>query len=228
MWADVILVSATGGLIALDRTAAFQVMISRPLVAAPLIGLLLGQPLLGVIVGALVELIWISRLPLGGHIPPNECLGSILITAGVILAGRVVGEPTRALIVLGLLLVLPLARLASLLEGRLRRINGGLVQKARRAAAGGRFGLIYPLNLSGLILSFFSAALFLLILLPAVIWTLRALYPILTPPVVRALELMFLILPLIGISSALSTITVRRSLLTYGLFLLATLAFLSI
>ncbi|MDY6851659.1 MAG: PTS sugar transporter subunit IIC, partial [Thermodesulfobacteriota bacterium] len=221
-------VSAVGGLIALDRTAAFQLMISRPLAAAPLIGLLLGQPLVGVGVGALVELIWINRLPLGGHIPPNECLGSILITAGVILAGRSMGEPSQALIVLGVLLVLPLARLASLLEGRLRRINSGLSQKAGRAAAGGQVGLIYPLNLSGLALSFFSSTLFLLFLLPAVVQALIALDPFLTPPVIRALELMFLILPLIGVSSALSTITVRRYLLTYGLFLLATLVFLGI
>ncbi|MBI5810756.1 MAG: hypothetical protein HZB21_06180, partial [Deltaproteobacteria bacterium] len=36
--------SLAGAVLSLDRTAAFQLMVSRPIVAAPVIGYLLGGP----------------------------------------------------------------------------------------------------------------------------------------------------------------------------------------
>ena len=50
-------------LLGLDRTAALQIMISRPLVAGPLVGLLLGDALTGLTVGMLLELLWLCRMP---------------------------------------------------------------------------------------------------------------------------------------------------------------------
>ena len=224
MWGDVILVSVTGGLIAIDRTAAFQIMVSRPLVAAPLIGLLLGQPVLGAIVGALLELIWINRPPLGGYLPPNECLGSILITAGVILAGRSLGQTPPPLIVLGFLLVVPLARLASVIEKQLRRANGLFAEKAVKAAASGSTRLISGLNLAGLGLTYLSAAVFILAFLPPVTLILRGLYPLLAPSLIQTLDLMYYLLPLVGIAAALSSINVKRSNWAFGLLFFCALA----
>lgn len=230
MWTDVMLVAVAGGVIALDRTAAFQVMVSRPIVAAPVMGLLLGHPLTGLLVGLLLELIWISRLPLGGFIPPNECLGALLATASIILAGRNLdmSEPTRPLIVLGLLAVLPLAHLASFLERHLRGANGILVDKAYQALAVGRVGAINRLNLVGLLFSFLGAALFLLVFTPVLVGFLRLAYPWLTAPTLRALDWMYLFLPMIGVASALSAITVRRAALTYGVLFLSALGLLSL
>ena len=49
----------------LDRVAILQIMISRPIVAAPLTALLLGDPLIGLQIGVMVELLWLARLPVG-------------------------------------------------------------------------------------------------------------------------------------------------------------------
>lgn len=56
----------------LDRTAVLQLMLSRPIVAGPLTGLVLGSPLTGLQVGMLVELLWLGRLPVGASIPPDD------------------------------------------------------------------------------------------------------------------------------------------------------------
>ena len=65
----------------LDRVALVQMMISRPLVAGPLTGLVLGKPLLGLEVGMLLELLWLGRLPVGAAIPPDDTQVSVGATS---------------------------------------------------------------------------------------------------------------------------------------------------
>lgn len=50
---NVITVSVVGGILCLDRVV-LQVMISRPIVAAPLIGLILGDLYTGLVAGAFI------------------------------------------------------------------------------------------------------------------------------------------------------------------------------
>ncbi|MBI5328630.1 MAG: PTS sugar transporter subunit IIC [Deltaproteobacteria bacterium] len=75
------LASVVGGLISLDRTAALQIMVSRPIVTAPVIGYMLGDAMTGLAIGGVLELLWIGELPIGGHIPPHEVIMTALITA---------------------------------------------------------------------------------------------------------------------------------------------------
>lgn len=65
MWLELIAVSFWGGIVAMDTTAALQIMISRPLVSCSIIGLLLGDFQLGLIIGIFLELLWINELPVG-------------------------------------------------------------------------------------------------------------------------------------------------------------------
>lgn len=57
---------ALGGLTALDGTSLGQFMLSRPLVAATLGGLAAGNPTAGLLAGAILELIHLNVLPVGG------------------------------------------------------------------------------------------------------------------------------------------------------------------
>ena len=61
---NVLIVSIVGGVLCLDRIFV-QALISRPIVAAPVIGMILGDPYTGLIAGAFIELFWIDRLPVG-------------------------------------------------------------------------------------------------------------------------------------------------------------------
>lgn len=88
---DTLVVSAAGGLISLDRTAAFQTMVSRPIVASPLIGFFLGDVATSLIVGVVLELLFIGELPLGGHVPLHETGLSAAATAVAIKAADVMG-----------------------------------------------------------------------------------------------------------------------------------------
>jgi mannose/fructose/N-acetylgalactosamine-specific phosphotransferase system component IIC len=228
VWGEVLLVSLISGLLLLDRRAAFQFMISRPIVIGPVIGITLQQPAAGAILGGLVELLWISRPPLGGHIPPNEGLGVAAAASAVMIVTPVESEVSRGMLVLGFLMVHPAARLAVFVEGWVRRVNGLLLNQARKALDAGRPERLPGYNLAGLAVSFTAWFLCVLALTPAAVWLLRFLLPLLPLKVWDALEMMYILLPLIGVAAALSHIRVRRNILAFGLCYAGALILLSV
>lgn len=55
----------------LDTTYAFQTLVSRPIIAGPIFGLITGDVMAGVQVGIFAELLFSDISPLGGIIPPS-------------------------------------------------------------------------------------------------------------------------------------------------------------
>jgi mannose/fructose/N-acetylgalactosamine-specific phosphotransferase system component IIC len=66
-----------GGVLGLDRTAAGQFMISQPIVAGPLIGWMLGDTTAGLVIGAVLELIWVLDMPVGTFVPADSTVGAV-------------------------------------------------------------------------------------------------------------------------------------------------------
>lgn len=58
-------IALLGGAIGLDSTAFPQIMVSRPIVAGALTGLLFGRPTEGLMLGALLEVFHLATLPIG-------------------------------------------------------------------------------------------------------------------------------------------------------------------
>ena len=67
-----------GALISLDTVAVFQILISQPIVACTLIGWLSNDPMTGIYIGLMMQLIWISTLPVGAVTFPDGNLGAIV------------------------------------------------------------------------------------------------------------------------------------------------------
>ena len=63
-----------GALLELDTTYAFQLTISRGIVAGPLLGLLTGDILTGIQIGLFTELLFTDINPLGGMLPPSAAI----------------------------------------------------------------------------------------------------------------------------------------------------------
>ena len=66
-----LLLSLLGGLLALDATSLGQLMLSRPLIAAGLAGMIAGNPEGGIVVGVLMEAIHLAVLPVGASRYPE-------------------------------------------------------------------------------------------------------------------------------------------------------------
>lgn len=78
-----VIVALLGGIVGLDATSVAQVMISRPLVAGTLTGLLLGVPVQGALLGALFEIFHLSILPIGAARYPEAGTATVAATAAL-------------------------------------------------------------------------------------------------------------------------------------------------
>lgn len=148
---DILRVTLTGGLLALDGTSVGQFMLSRPLAAGWLTGWLLGAPGLGLLVGAILELYLLVSFPTGGARFPEGA------TATVVAVASAVGASGPG--------ALPLAVAVGLLWGQfgglsitlLRRANGRLVPRPGSEPPDG--GTVTRRHLLAVLLDFLRGAL---------------------------------------------------------------------
>jgi len=117
----------------LDRTAAVQSMICRPLTAAALVGWALGLPLVGLEIGVALELVWLGRLPVGAAIPPDDTQMTLAATVLAILGVRQLPEAGAVAPAVGGLLAFCLSFPGRWLDHWARQRNLRLLMAARRA-----------------------------------------------------------------------------------------------
>jgi len=72
-----LLIALVSGIIHLDTLVFGQFMISRPIVCGPIIGYLTGSINEGILMGAILELLYISIIPVGIKIPPDSTTATI-------------------------------------------------------------------------------------------------------------------------------------------------------
>jgi len=224
LFTQIILLSFCGGLLCLDRIF-IQAMISRPIVIAPIIGLILNNPYAGLIIGAMIEMFWIDRVPIGIYIPPNDSLVAVLATSVVILAGGKLGSVSPELIAFSILLFIPFGILAKQIDILIIKSNDLLSDQALEDAKNSDIRAIEQKTYLGLfkVLSFYIIYLLVLqaIFIPAVIW----IYPKLAPPIIKMLAMIYYFLPLLGIAVALNTIKLRGAIPVFcSIFLIIAVA----
>ena len=147
-----------GGLAAIERKGAFQLMLSRPLVLGPVLGWALGDARGGRAVGVPLELLFLGGVNLGGSLPENESLLAAGLTALVVPAGVAAQSGVDApLAALALALVFPLALFGRKLERASEQRNGELLEEALARAARGDPDAA-RVNLRGLLLPFGASA----------------------------------------------------------------------
>ncbi|MRR16471.1 MAG: hypothetical protein EG826_08460, partial [Deltaproteobacteria bacterium] len=219
----IICISFAGGLLCLDRVF-IQAMVSRPVIIAPVVGVILGNPYTGLIVGALLELLWIDRLPIGIYVPPNDSIAAAGAASLAILAGQSLGGVTNELTALAILVAVPFGILAKKIDIRIIESNNRLSDQALLAAKSGDFHAIENkiyLGLARAFLSYFASLFILQIaLIPLLIW----MYPKLPAEIHTMLSLTYLFLPLLGIAVGLNTIKLRGAIPVFCMIFLVVAA----
>jgi PTS system mannose-specific IIC component len=219
------LTAIAGGILCLDRVF-LQIMISRPVVSGTVIGLLLGDPHSGLITGALVELLWIDRLPVGTVVPPNDTIAAVLIAAAVIIAGKSLGAVSREVIALGIILLIPMALAGQILDIWIIRGNDKMARSSLKHAAEGDIEGVSRLHLRALTRTYLINAVFIFAALGIGIFALQTIYPLIPPALHRALAYVYLFMPVLGVAVALNTIHLRGMLPVFsGIFLIVTIIF---
>jgi PTS system mannose-specific IIC component len=225
MITNVFLASIVGGFLCLDRVFLL-LMLSRPIVAAPIIGFILGDTYAGLIAGALTELLWIDRIRLSMYFPPNDTIVSILIAASSIEAGVILGTLPYGLISLSVVFFVPFGRIAQRMDIWTAKDNGSAVDLVMQKAINGDADPISINHLLPLLKTWLLSSSFLMVSLLAGIYLLSSLFPLLPPWTVRGLDLFYAMVPLIGTAVALNSVHTRGAFPVFcGVFLLGTILF---
>lgn len=228
------LAALVGGILSLDRTAAFQVMVSRPIVAAPVVGYILGDAMTGLLIGGALELLFIGGSPVGGHIPPHETVMTILITAISLIAQKALYATgfdmlgiydANMLFVTGftILMAIPTDAVCKKIDAAARIFNVRFFNAASSNLGKGFIKNVVINNLKGLGVFFVLNFSTIFILTFAGALLVYALLPVLPAVVIMSLPLACGAAVVLGLSSAYSALYGKRS---QALFLAAT--FLSI
>lgn len=155
---EVLVVFFIGGLVGLDTTAAWQFLISHPLVVCPIVGLLLGEPRLGLFFGITFELIWLYDLPIGAAKFPEGNNGSLIgfMVAYYLNASLPGKEPW--IILFSCVFAVAAAYLLGLLVIQIRKSNIKLANKADHFAQSGDVGRVEWSHLTGILKTFVYTA----------------------------------------------------------------------
>lgn len=152
MWLDFLIISLWGGVVASDTTAAFQFMISHPIVSCAVVGLLLGNFPLGFMIGIILELIWLNEIPTGAVNFSEGNVGATVAAACAIMTTAATSRETTS-IVLSLFVAIGVAILAGTLVRFMRTINtviyDKLLDSERRTVA-----LVEKAHHTGILMSF--------------------------------------------------------------------------
>jgi len=120
------------------------ILLNRPLVLGPLVGLVLGDLNQGIVIGATLELIFMGNIKIGAAIPPDVITGGVLGTAFAIISGK---GPAIALA-----LAVPISILAEMVVSGLFIFRAGFNKKFVQYAEEGDYNKLQWLHIfSGLL-----------------------------------------------------------------------------
>ena len=117
--------SLWGGLIALDITGFGPWLITQPMICGPLFGWLMGHVDTGVIIGGIVQLLWMDVTPVGVGIPYDAMAVTLL---SIFWSTLSVGG-SLAQIVLALILAVPFGSAFRRMDQWARRLNTRIVHR---------------------------------------------------------------------------------------------------
>ncbi|MDH5173717.1 MAG: PTS sugar transporter subunit IIC [Elusimicrobiota bacterium] len=208
MIAEILLVSFIGGLLSLDVSAWGQIMVSRPIISGPIIGLLLGDLKTGLIIGVLLELIWINVISVGAAIPPNAtivavtCLALIILTERTLPVGNNFQGSYRMVV---LALTMPLGEIFKRIDIKQRKLNARFVHYLDREIIKGNLKAVERVNYFSLFLFFLKGLLFSLVAISVGLYILPKLFSYLPFAILVGLNFAYRLLPALGLAIAFNT-----------------------
>lgn len=209
---DYLLAGLVSMLTGLDRVALVQIMISRPLVAAPLTGWVLGNPLVGMEIGMLLELLWLGRLPVGAAIPPDDTQVAVGATVLALSMGNLLDLHGMPLVILSVLIAIPLGKFGQVFDRLARHVNDRLAVSGHSALMAGSISGLERYHLCGLVSFALASLATALVIVLVGSFVLYSVAPLLIGAVREAGLSLQYSLVLVGAASLLGTINVNRSI----------------
>lgn len=202
----VLAVASVGAVIGLDRTAFGQFMISQPIVAAPAAGLLLGDGASGLVIGAVLELIWVLDMPVGTFVPADVTICAVSATAIAALEGG--GSARTDLIGFTVLLTTAMVPVIMMMDAVIRHYNSHLADPVATAPPEQAGALLSRAQMEGLTVFFLKSFILYLLLVPSGLIAAR-MFAFLPGKIHTGMALFIKVLPLLGAALILSKLSIK-------------------
>jgi mannose/fructose/N-acetylgalactosamine-specific phosphotransferase system component IIC len=200
----VLVIAFAGGIVGLDRTALGQIMVSQPIVAGPVTGWLLGDAAAGMIIGGVLELIWVLDMPVGTFVPADATVGAMAATAIAVLGSN--GRAGLDVIGFCLLLTTVMVPVTMVVDLYVRKRNSGLAEAACSGACSDPARGLARAQTMGLVFFFLKSFVLYLVLVPAGLAALL-LFAAMPAPVHSGMALFVKLLPLLGAALVLQKLS---------------------
>ncbi len=212
-------VALVGGVIGLDRTAVGQFMISQPLVVGPLTGWLLGDPITGTVIGAVLELLWVLDMPVGSFVPADATIGAVSATAIAVLGSTV--RATLPVIGFSILLTTAMAPITMKANSIIRHWNSRLADTVVTGPGPDAGRSLAVAHLWGIPVFFMKSFVLYLVFIPLGIVAVFV-FGHLPDKVHQAMSLFVKLLPLVGVALVMRKLTMKTiDLYILGGFMIA-------
>lgn len=197
------------GLLGLDTTIAFQMLLSQPIFACTILGWVHGDVVLGLEIGTMLQLLWLHIVPAGASTFPEGNLGSMIVAALALQFASL--ERPHTVFTLALLAGMSVSYLGQRLTSLDRRVNSRLFDASVGAAERMAFRQIAALTALSVVKSWLLMSLLAYLVLLVGQWIL----PELVAQVPAAWEARLAVVPLLvwGIGIALTVPLVYNALL---------------
>jgi mannose/fructose/N-acetylgalactosamine-specific phosphotransferase system component IIC len=96
---DILILTGIAGLLAVDERAGWHSLVAQPVFAAALVGLVFDTFAVALSVGLILELVWLSILPMRGMRRPDAVAGAVAGAGAACLLIRHTGDPRTMLVV---------------------------------------------------------------------------------------------------------------------------------
>ncbi len=199
-----------GGLCYLDRTAACQVMLHRPLVVATLMGAVFGNSSAGAAVGAVLELFYLARLPVGASVPPDDTGAAAFAGAAAAVAAPSTGLDGGSFTAV-LLLAVFFAETGRVADRFVRKINGRIAHITLESVEKGDLQAVEHGLQAGLTLFALSGVILSLAFTGAGVSVAKYLLPNFGPGSRMEFSVLQPVLPLLGAASVYSCSRTERT-----------------
>jgi mannose/fructose/N-acetylgalactosamine-specific phosphotransferase system component IIC len=215
-------IALVGGLIGLDRTAVGQFMISQPIVVGPLTGWMLGDPGAGIVIGAVLELIWVLDMPIGSFVPADATISTMSATAIAVLGSP--GGSSLPVIGFSILLTVAMVPATMAADDIIRHRNSRLADALVTSPGPDLGRALVHAHLSGIPVFFLKSFVLCLVFLPAGVAAVSA-FNHMPERVHLAMSLFVKLLPLVGAALVVRKLSMRTvDLFFLSGFLIAALA----
>ena len=205
-----LLAAVLGGLCYVDRTAAFQLMLHRPLVVATLMGAVFGNLAAGAQLGVVLELIYLARLPVGASIPPDDTGAAVFGGSAAAVASSSIGLDAASFT--GILLLSFLAAESGKLVDRfVRKVNVRIARLTAESVDRGDVQAVEHGLLAGLTLFVATGAVLALVFAGAGVAVSQQLLPRFGPASRASFAVLLPALPLLGAASVYSCSRTERT-----------------